>query len=159
MSTASLRVVGHECHAPLQIKKFYISTDGTHTPAPQQRGRWWKGNVSEMGTQEKKKKKKTPTPTHLAQSGQTGQGKRKSGRTTGQTPTRGEGGADWSSWHNLQGESQTYLGTRRAQTWPNTGARMRKGTNGDLVNDKWCIHKCAQESWKGPRPSVIRSTL
>ena len=31
MSTASLRVVGHECHTSLQIKKFYISTDGTHT--------------------------------------------------------------------------------------------------------------------------------
>ena len=31
MSTASLRVVGRDCHTPLQIKKFYISTDGTHT--------------------------------------------------------------------------------------------------------------------------------
>ena len=57
------------------------------------------------------------TPTHLAQNG-------KSGRTTDQTPTRG-GGADGSAWHNQQGESQTYFGTRRAQTWPNTGARMR----------------------------------
>ena len=26
-----LCVVGHGCHTPLQIKKFYISTDGTHT--------------------------------------------------------------------------------------------------------------------------------
>ena len=80
-----------------------------HTHAPQQRGRWWKGNESEMtmkmawqllnwdtrrGMQKKKgKKEKTPTPTHLAQSGQTlkGQGKRTSGRTTDQTPTRGGG--------------------------------------------------------------------
>ena len=97
---------------------------------------------------------------HLAQSGQTleGQGKRKSGRMTGQTPTRG--GADRSAWHNLQGESQTYLATRRTQTWPNnTGAHMRKRTHGDLVNDKWCTHKYAQDSWKGSRPSVFNSTL
>ena len=63
-----------------------------------QEGERWKGT----------EKRKTPTPTHLAQNGQTlkGQGKRKSGRTTGQTPTRG-GGADRSTWHNLQGESQS----------------------------------------------------
>ena len=97
--------------AACNITKFYISTDGTrtHTHAPQQRGRWWKGNESEMtmkmawqllnwdarrGAQKKKgKKEKTPTPTHLAQSGQTlkGQGKRTSGRTTDQRPTRGGG--------------------------------------------------------------------
>ena len=46
------------------------------------------------GTQKGKGKEKTPTPTHLARNGQTlkGQGKRKSGRTTGQKPTRGGGG-------------------------------------------------------------------
>ena len=48
------------------------------------------------GTQKRKGRGETPTPTHLAQSGQTlkGQGKRKSGRTTGQTPTRGGGWAE-----------------------------------------------------------------
>ena len=80
----------------------------------------------------KEKKEKTPTPTHLAQNGQTlkGQGKRKSGRTTGQTPTRG-GGADGSAWHNLQGESQTYP-ARGTQTWPTTREHAwNKGPMGD----------------------------
>ena len=133
MSTASLRVVGHECHTPLQIKKFYISTDGTHTythtyahthtrPAAagqMMKGKWkWDDNDIEIqglavgfpmkmrwqlltgtrGGERKRrtKKEKAPTKTHLAlaQSGQTlkRQGKRKSGRTRGQTPTRGGGG-------------------------------------------------------------------
>ena len=101
-----------------------------HAPLPQgilrprrMEWRWkWKESGNEMtmkmrwqllnqntrgGTQKGKGKGKTPIPTHLAQSGQTlkGQGKRKNGRTTGQTQTRG-GGADRSAWHNLQGESQ-----------------------------------------------------
>ena len=66
------------------------------------RWRRWKWDDSYLsGTRDGE----TPTPTHLAQRGQTlkGQGKRKSGRTTGQTQTRG-GGADGSAWHNLQGE-------------------------------------------------------
>ena len=63
-------------------------------------GRWkWDDNYL-TGTQEGERKKgkekgKTPTPTHLAQNGQTlkGQGKKKkAGRMTGQTPTRGGGG-------------------------------------------------------------------
>ena len=118
-------------HGPPAKLRSFTSLQMVHTRAPQQRGflslrqmrwRWrWKGNGNEMtmemrwqllnrdtrrGTQ-KRGKGKTPTPTHLAQSGQTlkGQGKRKSGRTASQTPTRG-GGADRSAWHNLQGESQ-----------------------------------------------------
>ena len=72
--------------------KFYIYTDGTHTHAPQQRGRW-NDNESEMtmrmkwnllnqdakrGTQKKRERANTNT-THLAQNGQTlkGQGKEK----------------------------------------------------------------------------------
>ena len=56
MSTASLRVVGHECQTPLQHNAVlhlyrwytYTHTDTqTHTHAPQQRGRW-NDNESEM---------------------------------------------------------------------------------------------------------------
>ena len=78
----------------------------THTPAAALWLKWkwtWDGNDHEMANYptgtwdgERKRgreKRRTPTPTHLAQNGQTlkGQGKRKSGRTTGQTKTRGGG--------------------------------------------------------------------
>ena len=132
--------------------KFYISSDDSHTHTPRSSGpfwgpgrwdesedekememrlRWeWDDNLltrtRDGESKRRKEKRKTPTPAHLAQSGQTlkGQGTRKGARTTGQTLTRGRG-ADGSAWHNLQGESQTYLGTRRAQTWPREEARMR----------------------------------
>ena len=79
---------------PLQDKKFYIYSDGTHTHthAPPRRGRW-NENESEMtmkmkwtlpnqdakrGTQKKRDRENTNT-THLARNGQTlkRQGKRK----------------------------------------------------------------------------------
>ena len=137
-----------------QVRILHLFRWFTHTP--QQRGflrlrqmrwRWkWKGNGNEMtmkmrwqllnrdtrrGTQKRKGRGETPTPTHLAQSGQTlkGQGERKSGRTTGQTPTRG-GRVGGSAWHNLQGESQTYLRTRRTQTWPREGEAWDRGPMG-----------------------------
>ena len=50
MSTASLRVVGHECHTPLQhneVLHLYRWHTRTHTHALQQRGRW-NDNESEM---------------------------------------------------------------------------------------------------------------
>ena len=127
----SLTIHGWSPCKNLSVRSF-ASIQMYHTHAPLPRGilrprrirwRWkWKESGNEMttkmrlqllnrntrgGTQTGKGKGKTPTPTHLAQSGQTlkGQGKRKSGRTTGQTQTRG-GGADRSAWHNLQGESQ-----------------------------------------------------
>ena len=120
---------------PCRKFRSFTSIQMVHTHAPLPRGflrlrlmrwRWkWKENGNETtmkmrwqllytkpehqrGNAKKGKEKgKTPTPTHLAQNGQTlkGQGTRRSGRTTGQTPTRG-GGADRSAWHNLQGESQ-----------------------------------------------------
>ena len=63
------------------------------------RWRWkWDDNYL-TGTQEgerkkEKEKERTPTPTHLARNGQTlkGQGKRKSGRTTGQKTNQRRGG-------------------------------------------------------------------
>ena len=83
--------------------KFYIYTDGTHTHALQQRGRW-NDNESEMtmkirwdllnqeakrGTQKKRERANTDT-THLAQSGQTlkGQGKKKRRPTWTNLPQR-----------------------------------------------------------------------
>ena len=116
-------------------------THMTHTPCCSRvdemnmktRWKWpWNDKLpnrnTRWGTQKKKgKEEKTPTPTHLAQGGRTLKGQGRSGRTTGQTPTRG-GGADGSAWHNLQ--------ERRAQTWLDTGARMKKGTHGELVNNK-----------------------
>ena len=131
---------------PCNNKKFYIYSDGTrahaHTHTLLQQGGWnehenememtmkWQlpNRNTRWGTQKKKgKEEKTPTPTHLAQGGRTLKGQGRSGRTTGQTPTRG-GGADGSAWHNLQ--------ERRTQTWLDTGARMKKGTHGELVNNK-----------------------
>ena len=191
MSTASLRVVGHECHTPLQIKKFYISTDGTHTythtyahthtrPAAagqMMKGKWkWDDNDIEIpgsccrlshenemtatyrdarrGTQEKNEKrestnKNTPGPSPERANPEKAREKKK--RTDAGAKHRPEeGAADRSAWHNLQGESQTCLGTRRTQTWPNTGARMRKGTHGDLVNDKWCARKSRDKARGSP---------
>ena len=111
---------------PAKLRSFTsLQMVHTHAPQQrgflrlrQVRWRWrWKGHGNEMtlemrwqllnrdtrrGTQKRRGKRETPTPTHLAQSGQTrketrkGQGKRKSGRTTGQTPTKG-GGADRST--------------------------------------------------------------
>jgi len=89
---------------PIQMVHMHTHT---HTHTLPQQGRWTE-NENEVTMP-------------IAQNGQTlkGQGKRKSGRTTGQAPTR-EGVADGSAWHNLRGKSQTYLGVRRTQTWPNT---------------------------------------
>ena len=95
-------------HAPLPRGFFKAPTNGMKVKMKEDENemtmkmRWrWKWDDSYLtGTQEgehKKEKEKdwTPTPTHLARGGQTlrGQGKRKSGRTTGQKPTRGGGGA------------------------------------------------------------------
>ena len=95
---------------PCNNKKFYIYSDCTHTHAHPAAAGWmkwtwkWDGNDHDMtnyltGTRDGERKRRrekgrTPTPTHLAQNGQTQkeQGRRKSGRTTGQTPTRGVGG-------------------------------------------------------------------
>ena len=152
--------------SPLQnLEVLHLFRWYTHTHAPQQRGllrcrpmrwRWrWKENGNEMTAMEMRWQLlirdtgrgntniNTPSPEGANPERAR---EKKSGRTTGQTQTRG-GGADGSAWHNLQGESQTYLGTRRTQTWPREGARMRKGTNGELVDENWCTHKRMQESW------------
>ena len=99
MSTASLRVVGHECHTPLQNKEvLHLYRWYRHLPRSsgavderKMRVRWeWKWDDSYLkGTQDGERKRRkekwenTNTTTHLAQSGQTlkGQGKRKNGRT------------------------------------------------------------------------------
>ena len=92
---------------PLQGKKFYIYSDGTHTHAPPRRGRW-NENESEMtmkmkwtlpnqdakrGTQKKRDRENTNT-THLARNGQTlkRQGKRKAEADGQRNKTSGGGG-------------------------------------------------------------------
>ena len=75
------------------------------------------------GTQEgerkkEKEKERTPTPTHLARNGQTlkGQGKRKSGRTTGQKTNQRRGGRTEAPDTTYKARAKAYLGTRRTQT-------------------------------------------
>ena len=88
------------------------------------------------GTQKKKgKNSKTPTPTHLARNGRTlkGQG-RKSGRTTGQTPTSGGAGrmeAPDTTYKARATPSHAYLSTRRTQTWPDTLSTWNMGPMGN----------------------------
>ena len=73
---------------------------------------------------EKRKNANTNTPSPERANPWKGKGKEQAdGRRAKHRPE--EGGADGSAWHNLQGESQTYLGTRRTQTGPREGARMR----------------------------------
>ena len=91
MSTASLRVVGHECHKPLQqnevlhLYRWYTHRRPAAGLTMKVRWQWkWDENYltrTRRGEHKRRGKEQTPTPTqtHLAQSGQTlkGQGKKK----------------------------------------------------------------------------------
>ena len=155
MPTASLRVVGHECHTPCNNKKFYIYSDGTHTCTPC-RSRWmkwtwkWDGNDHDMtnyltGTRDGERKRRrekgrTPTPTHLAQNGQTQkeQGEEKADGTMGQTPTRGVGG----------GRKRLTQPTRREPNLP----RHAEGPKPDLTRvHKRCIINQCKDSCSGSK--------
>ena len=138
-SVASLGNIGRWAVAPLLYRSFTsIQMVHTHTPCRSRVDemkmsmKWgWRWDDSYLtGTQDGERKRKeekkgeNTNTTHLARSGRTlkRQGKRKAdGRRAKHQPA--EGGEDESAWHNLQGESHAYLGTRRTPTWPNTGAR------------------------------------
>ena len=105
----------------LIIQAFVLQLPLTSTTMTMQQMRWrckWDDNYW-TGTQEgerkkEKEKERTPTPTHLAWNGQTlkGQGKRKSGRTTGQKITR-RGERTEAPDTTYKARAKAYLGTRR----------------------------------------------
>ena len=135
---------------PLQDKKFYIYSDGTHTQ-PHRGGademkmkvRWqWKWNEhyltrTRRGERKRRGTERTPTRHTWPETGQTlkRQGKRKAeGRRTTEQDQR-RGGKDGSAWTNLtRRKTYAYLGTRRTQpTWreENAGTHEKRGPMGN----------------------------
>ena len=89
--------------------------------------RWHLLNRNTRGGTQKGKGKDTPTPTHLARNGQTlkGQGKKeKADGRRAKKPTRA-GGRTEAPDTTYKARAKAYLGTRRTQTWPRKGARMK----------------------------------
>ena len=149
-----------------QLVRSFTSFQMVHTHAPGpglltlRQMRWrrrWKGNGSKVmmrrrwqllnrdtrrGTQKRTGQGRTPTPTHLAQNGKR---KRKSGRTTGQTLTRGGGGRK-----RLTQPTRREPKPTSAREGPKPDLeREHAWDRGPMGNEliKRCIHKGMHDSW------------
>ena len=125
--------------------RSFTSLQMFHTHAPLPRGflrprrmrwRWrWRKDENEMtmkmrwqllnrntrgGTQKGKGKRENTNTNTPGPNGQTlkGQGKRKSGRTTGQKTNQRRGGRTEAPDTTYKARAKAYLGMRRTQTWP-----------------------------------------
>ena len=116
MSTASLRVVGHECHTPLLHNEvLHLYRWYTLKHAPQQRGRWnvnesemrmkmrckWTNQDAKRGTQKKRERANTNTNTPGPELANPERAREAKTEADGNGTRPAEEGEDGSAWTNL----------------------------------------------------------